>query len=98
MQIVEILLVLGLTVALGFFLSREFGTPSNADVVDRSVAMLPFTSIGTVDSYLADGITAELTDSLAAIPDIRIASYDNRNVPLADKDLAEALNVSRLIR
>ena len=83
---------------VGSFVARELGTPPNEAVVDRSVAVLPFASIGTVDCYLADGITAELTDSLAAIPDIRIASYDNNRVPLADGELARVLKVGHLIK
>jgi serine/threonine protein kinase len=51
------------------------GRPAGAAVPERSIAVLPFTSLSSDvdDEYFADGITEEILNALARVPDLKVA-------------------------
>jgi TolB-like protein/thioredoxin-like negative regulator of GroEL len=74
--------LLGLAAAMFLFASAHFGrnlmatSPTSADAApQRSVAVLPFANYsGEPDGeYFADGLTEEIINGLAQIPDLRVA-------------------------
>jgi len=97
---VEIALIIVLTAALGYFMSREWLPEAAEQLSVRSVAVLPFTEIGPKNNYLARGLTAELTNTLAAIPDLHVASYSISRLGsgLTDLEIGQTLNVANLVK
>ena len=65
--------VLGIAVA--FLLFDKFGE-EDAPVTDKSVAVLPFVAMssGPNDEYFADGLTEEILNSLAGLPDLLVTA------------------------
>ncbi len=53
----------------------EVDTPAQKTAPDQSIAVLPFASLSQDpdDGFFADGITEEILNALAAIPDLRVA-------------------------
>jgi len=76
---------------------------SASDGVRHSVAVLPFASLspGADDEYLADGVSGEIINALAALPELRITGrtssfyFKDRNVPPAE--IGQALGVEHLV-
>lgn len=70
---------------------------------DKSVAVLPFVAMtgGTDDEFFADGLTEEILNSLAQLPELRVTartsafSFKGRNLPV--RDIAMALGVSHVV-
>ena len=70
---------------------------------DRSVAVLPFAvmSSGPDDDYFADGLTEEIINSLAQLPDLLVTArtsafhFKGKNIPV--DDIAEQLGVAHLV-
>ena len=74
----DFLIIIVLTVALALFALDKFvwtSSPSVADADDRhSIAVLPFRSISAKsgNEYFADGLSEEIIDLLARIPDLKV--------------------------
>ena len=70
---------------------------------DKSIAVLPFTSLSqdTEDGFFADGITEEILNALAAIPDLRVAgrssvfSFKGKNED--PRSVGAKLNVANIL-
>ncbi len=79
------------------------GTASPAAGVDRSVAVLPFVdmSAGKDQEYFADGISEELLNLLAKVPQLRVIartssfSFKGKEVDIAE--IAKKLNVANVL-
>jgi TolB-like protein/Tfp pilus assembly protein PilF len=73
----------------------------NAEPV--SIAVLPFTNLSDEEAneYFADGLSEELLNILAAIPDLHVAartsSFSFRNRDVTISEIAETLNVSHVL-
>lgn len=71
------LLVIGITSAqiFGMVPSADRATVVGARVAEKSVAVLPFANYSAVQDseYFADGLTEEVINSLAQIPDLKVA-------------------------
>jgi adenylate cyclase len=70
---------------------------------DRSIAVMPFQNIGPGpgQDYFSDGISEELLNLLAKIPDLRVisrsSSFRFRDTPLDTPSIARRLNVAHLL-
>jgi adenylate cyclase len=72
-------------------------------VVAASVAVLPFVALssGTDDGYFADGVTEEIINSLAALPDLLVTArtsafyFKGKDVPVPE--IAAALGVANVV-
>jgi adenylate cyclase len=64
-----------LGIAVVFLLVDKFGE-DDAPVTDKSVAVLPFVAMssGPDDEYFADGLTEEILNSLAGLPDLLVTA------------------------
>jgi TolB-like protein len=60
---------------VAFLLIEKFGE-DDAPVTDKSVAVLPFVAMssGPDDEYFADGLTEEILNSLAGLPDLLVTA------------------------
>jgi len=73
------------------------------DVVDKSVAVLPFIAMsnGPDDEYFADGLTEEILNSLAQLPELLVTartsafSFKGRDVPV--QEIAATLGVRHIV-
>jgi eukaryotic-like serine/threonine-protein kinase len=69
----------------------------------KSIAVLPLVNIGrdTSDAYFADGMTAELSNALSRIPELRVASGTASGAVRAQAattaEIGKALNVTMLL-
>ena len=71
--------------------------------VEASVAILPFASLssGTDDGYFADGLTEEIINTLAALPDLLVTArtsafyFKGKEVPVPE--IAAALGVANVV-
>ena len=69
-----------LTLAVGYFAYDRFvaadGELAQDESVDRAIAVLPFVNLSSDEEqeYFADGLTEELLNLLAKIPELRVAS------------------------
>lgn len=92
---------IALLVTIGLAL-RDAGRPMGA-ASDRSTAVLPFANVGTdtADVYFAAGMTEQLTDALAEVPGLRVASRTaalSRAAAAADpQTLGRVLGVATLL-
>jgi adenylate cyclase len=77
------------------------GTPVKA--ADKSIAVLPFAdmSAGKDQEYFADGLSEELLNLLAKIPDLRVAArtsaFKFKGEKIDVKDVAQKLNVAHIL-
>ena len=70
---------------------------------DKSVAVLPFVALsgGPDDEYFADGLTEEILNSLAQLPELRVTartsafSFKGQNAPVSE--IASALGVHHVV-
>jgi len=92
--------------AAAFWLGRkrpEGGSGASAGAVARSIAVLPFVDMspGQDQEYFTDGLSEELANTLARIPDLRVAGrtsafqFKGRNEDL--RDIGHKLNVATLL-
>jgi len=73
-------------------------------VSDKSIAVLPFTNVSSdpEQEYFADGLTDELLNKLARVPDLQVAGrassfyYKNRNEDL--RSIGETLGVANILQ
>ena len=77
--IAVVALALGFVVVYWFWLSRRIesqhpAAPASTDVVDRSIAILPFVDMSEKkdQEYFADGMAEEILDLLATIPALKV--------------------------
>lgn len=97
---IEIAVIVLLAASLAYFMSRELSPEQATSMSVRSVAVLPFLDISPENNHLARGLTAELTNTLAAIPDLHVASYSLSLLSggLSDLEIARTLNVANLVK
>ena len=99
-----------LVVALAWFAWDKFGgstepapTATQAVVSDKSVAVLPFVAMssGPDDEFFADGMTEEILNSLAQLPELLVTartsafSFKGQDIPI--QEIAEALGVQHVV-
>ncbi len=75
----------------------------NKEIVDQSVAVLPFKplSSGEDDGYFADGLTEEILNALARLPELRVtartSSFFFKEQDLLLPDIASRLGVAHVV-
>jgi len=99
-----------LVVALAWFAWDKFSGASDpvpmmteASVSDKSVAVLPFVAMssGPDDEFFADGMTEEILNSLAQLPELLVTartsafSFKGQDIPI--QEIAEALGVQHVV-
>lgn len=99
-----------LLVALGWFAWDKFGSSTDseplqpAESVAASVAVLPFVAMsdGPDDEYFADGLTEEILNSLAQLPELLVTartsafSFKGDDLPPI-QEIAETLGVQHIV-
>jgi serine/threonine-protein kinase len=97
---------LAIVVAAGVLLTRPARSPDPAASVsgaERSLAVLPFTSVGgdTANSYFAAGVADELTSALTQIPGLRLAGRISAARVKAEgrgaQEIGDALDVTAVL-
>jgi adenylate cyclase len=101
-----------LIVAVGFLLADKFmlqPAPGDAvvkeapDEIEKSVAVLPFVvmSSGPDDEFFADGITEEILNSLAQVPDLlvtaRTSAFAFKGMDVPIPEIAAKLGVANVV-
>jgi len=97
-----------LVVAVGFLLADKFLLQENSPIDDeivttgsQSIAVLPFVNMSDDKDYFADGLSEELLNLLAKIPDLKVAgrtssfAFKGRNDDFAA--IGEALKVDHVL-
>ena len=99
-----------LAVALMWFAWDKFGGPTEStpnatasSVSDKSVAVLPFVAMssGPDDEFFADGMTEEILNSLAQLPELLVTartsafSFKGQDIPI--QQIAEVLGVRHVV-
>lgn len=108
---IELAVIAVLTVmvgGIGYLIYRPDGVPSpiataQADVVDRSIAVLPFVNLSgdAANDYFGDGLAEEILNVLATVPNLRVAArtssfaYKNRNEDV--RRIGNELNVATVL-
>ncbi len=107
-------LIIGvLVVAVGFLLSDKIGTDDVSTIAaeksavvsdaDKSVAVLPFIAMssGPDDEYFADGLTEEILNSLAQLPELlvtaRTSAFAFKGQDIAITEIAAKLKVAHVV-
>jgi TolB-like protein/Tfp pilus assembly protein PilF len=77
-QVTALVVVLVLLSSFGFFWARSYRNRVTADSVP-SIAVLPFRTLSPDkdDEFFSDGLTEELTDALAQLPDLRVVAANS---------------------
>ena len=108
-------IIVMLAIALGWFAWDKFAADDKAvnvadtlpagpvDASDKSVAVLPFVAMsnGPDDEFFADGLTEEILNSLAQLPELLVTartsafSFKGRNVPIPE--IASTLGVAHVV-
>ena len=97
-----------LVVALGYFVWQSVKSPVPEEVVttvagEPSIAVLPFTNMSSdaEQEYFSDGLTEELLNLLAKIPELKVTSrtsaffYKGKDIKIAD--VGRELNVDHVL-
>lgn len=100
-----------LVLTVGYFLFDKFLFSPGVDTTDttvasqhgKSIAVLPFVpmSSGADDDYFADGLTEEILNVLAQVPDLQVTArtssffFKGQNIPIPE--IAERLNVEHVV-
>ena len=98
-----------LVLALGWFAFDKFYTTGGAEslsestVQEKSVAVLPFIAMssGPDDEYFADGLTEEILNALAQLPELLVTartsafSFKGQDIPV--QEIAAALGVNHIV-
>ena len=79
------------------------GTDESTSVAEKSVAVLPFVAMssGPDDGYFADGLTEEILNSLAGLPELLVTartsafSFKGKDLPI--QEIAATLNVEHIV-
>ena len=103
-------LIIGILVlALGWFLFDKFYADSgsaplpDSTVQEKSIAVLPFIAMssGPDDEYFADGLTEEILNALAQLPELLVTartsafSFKGQDIPV--QEIAAALGVNHIV-
>ncbi|MDH4054815.1 MAG: hypothetical protein OEW73_09560 [Gammaproteobacteria bacterium] len=78
-------------------------TPATRSAIEKSVAVLPFVTMssGADDGYFSDGLTEEILNSLAQLPDLlvtaRTSSFHFKDKDLPIQQIAETLGVAHIV-
>ena len=79
------------------------GAKESASVTEKSVAVLPFVAMssGPDDGYFADGLTEEILNSLARLPELlvtaRTSAFSFKGKDLPVQEIAATLNVEHIV-
>ncbi|MCH7820863.1 MAG: hypothetical protein IIA07_02500 [Proteobacteria bacterium] len=98
-----------LVLALGWFAFDKFYTTTGSEpvpestVLEKSIAVLPFVAMssGPDDEYFADGLTEEILNSLAQLPELLVTartsafSFKGQDIPI--QEIAAALGVNHIV-
>ena len=92
-----------LVLALGFVAVGKLGLGPDPAPVEKSIAVLPFVNMSddTSNEYFSDGLSEELLNLLAKIPELRVVartssfSYKGKDVRIAQ--IGEELNVAHVL-
>lgn len=97
-----------LVVALGYFVWQSLSSPAPDEVAgtvagQQSIAVLPFTNMSSDEEqeYFSDGLTEELLNLLAKIPELKVTSrtsaffYKGKDIKIAD--VGRELNVAHVL-
>ncbi len=99
-----------LVVALAWFAWDKFGGSTDSapavtasSISDKSVAVLPFVAMssGPDDEFFADGMTEEILNSLAQLPELLVTartsafSFKGQDIPI--QEIAEVLGVQHVV-
>ena len=96
------LLVIGAIVAAFLYVSRKPAT-SLADIPEKSIAVLPFVNMSEdkANDYFSDGISEELLNLLAKIPQLkvtaRVSSFSFKGKELDIPEIARRLHVAHVL-
>lgn len=96
------LLVLGAIIAAFLIVSRRPAT-SLAAVADKSIAVLPFVDMsqGKDQEFFSDGISEELLNLLAKVPQLQVAartsSFSFKGKPIEIPEIARKLHVANVL-
>ena len=100
------ILILLLTVAVAYFALDKFvlsPSPEAMTNADRSVAVLPFVNMSEdqANEYFADGISEEMLNLLARIPELRVISRSStftfKGEDIDIKEVGEKLDVAHIL-
>jgi TolB-like protein/Flp pilus assembly protein TadD len=89
--------------ALASIASAPAATPAAPTIPEKSVAVLPFVDMSEKkdQEYFSDGLTEELIDMLAKVPDLRVpartSSFYFKGKQTTIADIAKALSVSHVL-
>jgi len=106
---IDRIIIVVLVGAIGILLLDKFYLGEIAEVVDeivatesQSIAVLPFVNMSGDDDYFADGLSEELLNLLAKIPDLKVAgrtsSFTFKGMNRDLREIGDALNDGRHIR
>jgi len=101
-EVVAGLLLLGAIIAAGFFYLRRPGQLASA-VADNSIAVLPFVNMSEdkANEYFSDGISEELLNLLAKIPQLKVAartsSFSFKGKGVEIPEIARQLRVANVL-
>lgn len=102
----DFIIIAALAIAVAFFVTDKFYWSGPAKVDTRhtaSIAVLPFVplSSGQDDGYFADGLTEEILNALAQLPNLRVTArtssfyFKDRNLPV--DEIAARLKVAHIV-
>jgi len=101
-----VIAVVGLVFALAFIAWDKLGpatTQQAAGIEDKSVAVLPFTDLsqGQDQEWFADGLTEEILNSLARLPELKVtartSSFEFKNTNIDVSEIAKRLGVAHVV-
>jgi TolB-like protein len=102
MRITEVI-VLVLTVVVAYLLYERLDGSSGSGDAENSVAVLPFTDLGSEGShsYFGDGVAEEILNTLVRLPDLAVAartsSFQFRENAPAVSEIGDQLGVSAIL-
>ena len=85
------------------YVLEQAPTETAEEVADKSIAVLPFVALssGEDDSYFADGLTEEILNALAQLPELDVRArtssffFKGQNIPVPE--IAARLNVAHIV-
>lgn len=102
------LIIGGLAIAVAFLLYDRSVSPERAAstqnaTIDKSIAVLPFADLspGGDQEYFSDGLTEEILNSLARLPELKVTArtssffFKGRNIPIPE--IAATLGVAHIV-
>jgi TolB-like protein len=101
-----VIAVVGLVIALAFIAWDKLGPATDQPAVaveDKSVAVLPFADLsqGQDQEWFADGLTEEILNSLARLPELKVtartSSFEFKNTNIGVSTIADRLGVAHIV-